>query len=560
MKNFSLVENDKITPIYAMTDVVKAYFEKHKGTVTYTFFTTYDGMDVSVLENMLCSVPGGNKVIYDAAFDACCGAKNDIRGIEKSYLSQLLLSRTHRILVKNAFHPKISMFYYKPDGEDKEKIFLIIGSKNLTRGEYLDAYVCFEGKPLENEQIVDTKTNGAELQAILTEPDFWGVKDLEGMFSTETITYLKTLEYYHFELWESSDMKLVKPRVSFQRPSKALLKEILSDVTDETETIVVSPFVTDQEWQGKKFRLYTSLATARTLQNRPKEGVYYLGFEEPSLHAKIYIKHSVDEIKGYVTKVWMGSSNFTEPAFSDKNSEILVCLTYEDRDGLIYNALNDSFEETQKDMHVWQKMCQPPAEPDGSRKINIPVEVYQELEKQLEVEKVEQGSEDFGCKYKYKPIQLSGVKNIEITPKTGKPTRNGCISFVYIEEEEKERKGSFTFDLLSKISDPKEKEKFEEILQSYIQHECQEYNRRLLNPYKKSGVTKCNDSDSDKDIKSAQTGKEKRKKVTLFDLVFQLKFTTSEDVVKMFLSNYKNSYIGKLPEKEAQLIKLYLEV
>ena len=55
-------------------------------------------------------------------------------------------------------------------------------------------------------------------------------------------------------------------------------------------------------------------------------------------------------------------------------------------------------------------------------------------------------------------------------------------------------------------------------------------------------------------------GKEKRKKVTLFDLVFQLKFTTSEDVVKMFLSNYKNSYIGKLPEKEAQLIKLYLEV
>ena len=568
MKNLSLVENDKITPINAMTDVVKAYFEKHKGMVTYAFFTTYDGRDISVLEELLCLVPGGNKVISEAKFDVCCGAKKDIRGIERSYLSQLLLSRTHRILVNNAFHPKIMMFYYKLDGEEQEKILLIIGSKNLTRGEYLDAYVCFEGKCIEGaQQVKNTKKNGPELSEILMDPKFWGVKDNTDIFSEETIACLEDIKNYHFELWEPSGNETVKPMVSFCRPSKELLKEILSDETDETETIVVSPFVTDEAWETKKYRLYTTFTTARALQNIPKESMFFLGIEEPSLHAKLYIKHS----KGR-TKVWIGSSNFTKPAFSDKNSEILACLTYEDEEMSIYKTLSDSFKEQKNGTSVWQKTCQDLVQQEGVEQIYIPVRVYKELEKQLKVINIEQVSEDYECEYTYDKIQYEEVKNIEITPRLGKPTRNGCVSFVYIKKdkktgEEKEQIGYFTFDLISKIiSDEKVKATYEKILGEYIKQECQEYNRCLLNPHRKASVTKGGDndsegedSDSDKNTKSIQIGQGKRKRITLFDLIFQMEFTTSGDAVKTFLSNYKNSYIGELPEKEAQLIELYLE-
>lgn len=556
MKNFSLVEDNKTAPIYTMADVLKAYFDKNKGTVTYAFFTTYDGMDISVLEEMLCLVPGGNKVMYETAFDVCCGAKNNIIGIEKSHLPQLLLLRTHRILVQNAFHPKIMMFYYKPVEEESEKIFLVIGSKNLTDGEHLDAYVCFEGKRTEG-----SKTNGEELQEILTQPNFWGEEKLETVFSNQSIEYLNRLRDYRFELWESSEVKLAKPLVSFHRPSTTLLNEILSDETDETETIVVSPFVTDKVWNGKKFRLYTSFTTARTLQNRPQAGVFYLGFDEPSLHAKIYIKHSKGEAKGDKTKLWIGSSNFTVPAFSNSNSEILACLTYEDSECTLYKNLRTSFEETKNDIRVWQEMCLPPEPPEGSKKGNIPLEVYKELGKKLGVISVKQVSDTFECEYLYNPINLQSqcVKDIKITPEGGTPTRNGCVSFVYITKdeatgEEKEQRGNFSFDLLSKFMDEDEKEKYEEILKAYIKRECQEYNRGLLNPLKKSGVTKR------KNKKGTKTNQEKSKKITLFDLVFQLKFTALEDVVKTFLSNYKNSYIGELPENEAQLIKLYLEV
>jgi phosphatidylserine/phosphatidylglycerophosphate/cardiolipin synthase-like enzyme len=157
---------------------------------------------------------------------------------------------------------------------------------------------------------------------------------------------MNELENYQFELWEESE----SPEVSFHRPNKDLKDEIIS--TGDRETIVVSPFVTDEKWDNN-FILYTSSGTAESLKNTPSGGVYYLDVTNISLHGKIYITHLENE-----TKVWIGSANFTTSAFSEKNSEILVCLTYKDENQEIYAALKNTFEEKINNKYIWQKKSQ----------------------------------------------------------------------------------------------------------------------------------------------------------------------------------------------------------
>lgn len=546
MNNFSLVNDDATTSVCTMNDVVNSYFDNHKGNVNYAFLTTYDGMDVTVLGDLLLLLPGGNKIINDKKFDVCCGAKKNIIGIENSYLSQLLLSCTHRILVNNAFHPKILMFYYQSE-DDSEKIFLIIGSKNITSGEYLDAYVCLEGKVSDGEG-----NNGKELKEILTESSFWGGTEVKDIFSDEAIKRMNELEKYQFELWEESDEESEGPVVSFHRANEALKDAIIS--TGDRETIVVSPFVTDEKWDNKyNFRLYTSSGTAESLKNIPRGGVYYLDVTNISIHAKIYITPLKEE-----TKVWIGSANFTTSAFSENNSEILVCLTYKDEKQEIYAALKNTFEEKINNKCIWQEKSQNvenAEEIEVEKKTIIPLKVYEKLDKSLEVIEFKV-SEKFECSYSYKDIEIGGVKIIDIIPKSGKPTRNGCVLFTYAVEG-KEVEGNFTFDILSKISDQKIKDKYVKLLDEYIKCECLEYNRLLLNPYRKTSSGKKNPPPENTETKS---GQKKRRINTLFDIVLQLKLTQTEEKVKKLLSEYEKNYIGKLPEKEAQLIKLYSEV
>lgn len=255
MNNLSLLRDGKSSSVDAMHTLIRDYFESHKGEVKYAFLTTYDGMDMTVLEDLLLSVPGGNRLVFNGDFDVCCGAKKALLGVENSYLSEMLLARVHRVCVENAFHPKIYLFYYLPEGESEKRIFLIISSKNITKHSFLDAYVCFEGVKAGGN------TNGKQLKDILTTESFLGTKEL----AEEIETALKDLPEYQFSSFDNN------AKVSFHRPDEKLLVDIITHVESEPKPIIVSPFVTNV-MQEKDICLYTSEETIQSLTEKPTGG------------------------------------------------------------------------------------------------------------------------------------------------------------------------------------------------------------------------------------------------------------------------------------------------
>lgn len=538
MNNFNLVRKESQLPINTLTELLRDYFANHKGVVTYALLTTYDGMDITVLEDLLLTLPGGNQLIAEGRMDICCGAKKALSGYENSYLSELLLARVHRVCVENAFHPKIILLKYSQKGEEEERIFMIISSKNITRSTYLDAYVCFEGVKTEGDG------NGKQLKEIFAEESFWGNEEVAKQIGES----LENLGKYQFTSLDE------KAEVSFYRPDEDLFNSIVERKEGDPKAIVVSPFVTDEKWEGTTVCLYTSEETARGLTEKPSGDLYYLNdiWDLPDLHAKIYIKHCKQTA---CTEVWIGSANFTTCAFSHKNSEILSCLKYEDTDGSVFGALASSFAQEE----IWKKMDDNKAGLEDTdevkgKKILIPVEVYRELDKQLKVipKRIDSTSQWEHC---YDEIQIQDVCIKEINPQISHPTRNGSVTFKYIKDNETVE-GCFSYDLTCKIREEKLREEYEKSLKEHILSECKERNDRLLTRKDFVGIRKLKTDDSKETKKN--TGIPTGRKATLFDVILQKKMYTTKEGIKAYLSEYLDNYIGELGEKEKQLIKILM--
>ena len=547
MNNLSLSKEDRTIAINTMTDIIQEYFCNHKGKITYAFLTSYDGMAMTTLEDLILSLPGGNDFVINGNYDVCCGAKKSLVDVENSYLVEDLLKHVHRICVKNAFHPKIYMFFYKPEDEAENKIFLIVASKNITDTSYLDAYVCLEGV----KQAV-TSGNGSRLKAIITEEledeIFLGSKEL----AREIADKLEDLENYQFSLY--GENAVAKAEVSFHRPDEMVLKNILDCKASAPDIIVVSPFVTDKIWGDAPVRLYTSKEEADKLSTSPEKGIYCLRkdiFEQiPSLHAKIYIKHCMEE---HCTQLWIGSANFTQMAFSKNNSEIMVCLNFPDSEQKIYNALVQSFEEEIEGVKIWEA-TEPGSVGRGEKKVYIPVCVYKELDTQLKVSAQAIGTNG-QWSHTYDSIHISCLREIKIMPGQDFPTRNGSISFKYVKDNE-EIKGSFSFDLISKM-DPAVCVGYLESLEEHAKSERQKRNEKLLTLRRLSGIRK-NPLGKKTGVKTP-VSKQIGRKATLFDVVLQKKMYMTEDEIKDFLKSYSENYIGDMDSKEQQLINIFME-
>lgn len=547
MNHLSLLETDeKHTPILSIQELIKEYFQKNKGVVKYAFFTTYDGMDITALEDLLFFVPDGNQLINQGKYDVYCGAKSEILGAEESYLSELLLEHVHRVYVENAFHPKIYMFYYLPEGAFDEKeldIFLIISSKNITKSGYLDAYACFHGVKAETVE----KTNGAQLKEIITANSFLGTQENANYIAGK----LKDLDHFHFLSLDKN------ATVSFHRPNRELLSQILNHENNEPKLIIVSPFVTCEV--KEHICLYTTKETVYGLGQEPKGSLHYLNSERleglPSLHAKIYIKHRLDT---ECTEVWMGSANYTKSAFSDQNSEILVCLSYKDEGQKFYRELADSFRQEIRNEPIWKETTEWGNETsDNATNVFIPVCVYSELERLLVVKPQRKQDEPAKWEHLFAKIEeMPGVKILKIKPETSLPTRNGNVLFEY-QNECGVTKGSFAFDLVSKIENDTIRAEYTNALSEYAKSECQKRNEKMLMHQSLSGIRK---TSPDKHSESKTAGKVLfGRKLTLFDVVLKKKMNVEVAEIKKYLLEYKNSYIGDLPEDEAKLIEIFTE-
>ncbi len=545
MNNFNLLREDEQVSINTINALIREYFARHRGKVTYAFLTSYDGMDITVLEDLLLLLPGGNELVYKGKFDVCCGIKKKLEEVEKSYLSEMLLAHVHRICVENAFHPKIYLFYYLPEGEIEKRIFLIISSKNITRNKYLDAYACFEG--IRTDEDV---RNGKQLKQILTADAFWGGKE-----SAEEIgKSLEDLEQYHFSGFDE------KVEVSFHKPDRELLKDIITQEESAPKTIVVSPFVTDEIWKKSSVCLYTNEETAKELTRKTTGSLYYLNSlflkDELKLHAKIYIKH---RIRTGRTEVWIGSANFTASAFSNRNSEILACLSYEDAQRNLYRDLEQSFRQKVEEISIWKEMEDSEATEEsvsdaGAERVVIPAEVYRELDKQLVIRPEKENTAS--CwKHSYEEIKIKDVSIKEISPQSSFPTRNGSIVFEY-SKDDKTLEGSFTFDVLSKIKDETLLGEYKKAWEEYMRSECQRRNDRLLTHRKLSGIRKQSSDDSQDTQKKKRTHMSRR--ATLFDVVLQKKMYLTKEEIRRFLAEYQSNYIGELGQ-DKQLIEILME-
>ena len=316
------------------TNMIPALVNKYinHNHVQYAFLTTYDGMDISVLGNLLLELPGGNELIREERFDVCYGAKAELQGIDKTDLSEKLQSRLHPVLVEGAFHSKIYLFLYRENQEDK--MILIIGSKNITSSKFLDNYVLLIGSKTNGE----LENNGNQLKKIIS--SFPDVK------INECIKELEKFNLASVDSKETCEISFCKPDIKI---FKEIFKEIPKDISNEPRNsekhpvLVVSPFVSLDEFPKK---CYVKLLSRKEELDKLRccssnvdlydfnSGYIYSdsnivsssdfikdddakknnSIAVPPLHAKLYCLYN-----GNKTIMYIGSANFTYSAFSGEN-------------------------------------------------------------------------------------------------------------------------------------------------------------------------------------------------------------------------------------------------
>lgn len=594
---------DKETKVPNITTPDKIFEDKLKESeVEYAFFTTYDGLDLLILEKMLMALPNGNIFIKSGGYDVFCGAKGKLQyEDDSSFISELLLEHVHRVVVKKSFHPKISMIFYKQkemQGVEEEKILLVIGSKNISRSAYLDDYVCLIGSKDNDSPQKTENGNGTELFNILTQNNFLGQYGTDETGSgKEFYEKLKQLQFYHFKCMENDgaeDNGNVEA-VDFIRPDEKILNFLIRGNDEDSPLIVVSPFVTDGLWRDSPVRIHTLEATAQQFEGLKNEepqneelknnklSVYKLstdisdalnnrkeqddeeGLRVGSLHAKMYIKHCRDMQKTYL---YIGSANFTRLAFSKDNSEILVCLTYNDPDGSGYEVLAEAF----KDENEWTQITSKPETTENGTGSRIPSEIYEELNK-IEIKKLKSnGSLNLQYFYNDKPIEVGmefeddegGTVEIQkIIPQTEiEITRNGCIEFVYKKSNEAEsdgQNGNFVFDVLEKIADCDLKKKLKEELDVKIKQGIRERGRYMLQRSSfKAPIKRPHKNDEGNGRSSGR-----KYVITMFDTVMNWKQNLGLSEIKQRLEEYEKNFIGgiaEMDENEKYLVNFYKNI
>lgn len=542
MDNLKIIKDKKINAI-----TTKELFGMLKDNgdiqIEYVFMTTYDGMDMLALEDIMLYLPGGNRFIEKGEYDIYCGAKNKIQNVQDSYLAELLLKKVHRVNVKKSFHPKIYMIFYKKSGE--EKVFLCITSRNITRNEALDAYACFEGSIAEEGE----NTNGCHLKEVLSKESFLGGIELHPK--------IRELPRYDFKCISDCNVS-----VDFVRPNEAVFKAIMDGGKSGMPVIVVSPFVTDGIWQKyNNIRLYTSEATADRLASKPDKGLYYLNpllEDTQGLHAKIYIKNA-----GEVTEVYIGSANYTKSAFSDDNSEILARLIFQDHDGKIYQEFSDSFACDNDGMQVWIEAEELKGIND-EKKHRIPSGVYDCFQSlSVHAKQVKDTEWSFEYKIKEKPVHAGSEIKIgengkitirNITPSNGVPSRNGNIEFVYSDKEMPDTVGNFAFDVADKMSKECYTEAYCRALEALIKENLTLRKNRMLQSGRLTGaVRRRDDSNTGNDIKRTRT----TRTVTLFDIVMQRKLYYGKEEIVQYLQYFYDNLVGELTRNEKELLNIF---
>ncbi len=572
------IKNKTEYNIEAIDEIIKKELEN--SVASYGFFCTYDGMDLEALCKLLINIPGGATLIAKEKFMVLCGKKSAIKN-DDILFSQQLLKGVKGVLVEGSFHPKVYLIKHKTQ-DNKEKILLIITSKNITSSVFWDAFVALSGEKTEN-----VEETGENLKKALENIGGINVTDNE---------FLKDLDKYKFQLLEEvyeenpkeavEDIKFIVPGVE-----KDLLKNLVEKNTQDDPLIVISPFVSDGICGEHNILLATTQeASYKLSKSIPKQlYVFYLSsnlnddgkLREYNLHGKVYCKYCKVEDKTYL---YIGSANFTYSGFGDKNKELLVRLTYKGKK--IYEELKASIET---DRHNWEKMEKEDLPQAGNDEnytednIRIPSEIYEYFEGIKVVKALKVDNDRFSIEYQCaanKKIECMDDVQIEADGKFY-PIENGQVT--YTEEiiyptimgkvvfSYKESKGNcMIFDLLKKLKEGVDNgvidqavlDSYNSIIQTGIVEDYEIYQKQLFTP--KSIGSIINKRPDKKNTNEFQTNNQTRVSLVedgIFEFVKYLvkKYAGNEADIKSELLEKKNKLINKLPEEQDKFLNYILE-
>lgn len=567
MGTFRIKKNEEYN-VVTLEDIIKKALNEAK--VSYGFFSTYDGMELDVLQDMLLKLPGGNELIRKQKFLVLCGGKKDIKN-DHILFAQQLLKGIKYMVVDGAFHPKIYLIKYK--SEQVDKILLIIASKNITSSSFMDAYVAMSGEYTDNNQ-----ETGKGLKLALENicDRYQGNKDELFDFREEVLDYL---DKYKFTLLESSlESDHKAPSIEFIVPSvqKDLLKSLLEGNTSEDPLVVMSPFVSKDIWGNYNVLLATTEEAVKKLDDKVPDKLYTFNLSDQcsedgklrkgNLHGKVYCRCSRDMDDKAITELYIGSANFTHGGFSDKNVEIMVKLTYQGKE--LYDEIKKSIEEDSIHWKLYEKDEQNNTNENITTNIEkkmVPGNVYFDLGK-ISIIKVESIDGRYKIEYDFPDQITPDIRIDKIEPgDASSATRKGKITFIYQEESY-----SMLFDVVEKLKEAIEKRvldkqvlvDYEQSIEQEIQEDYDIYQRKLFSP---SGITRS--VMAKKEIQTPPEDKvNKQQRMSLvedgmFELVKYLinKYSGDAAQVKEELQVRKNKLMKALPEEQDRFLRYIIE-
>lgn len=483
----------------ANVDSIENIFNRYipKGAIsTYAFFTSYDGMSIEKLYEILMSLPSGNKLIREGNFDAVCGAKNKLRDCD-FLMSDLILKNTYRKYVNGAFHSKIYLVQYEINGE-KEWI-LILGSKNITKDSFLDAYVVFIGK--YRQELDNVKANSDDnpiADSINGYPNGKAFYEVIKDYIEECDKILCDLCNIDFKLAQlPDDIKDSNPDISFIKPTEVLLKELCSGNSEDYPLYVISPFVKNVWSEGDNIRILSRKTELEKLKELPMvngvQKAWYLQLikehikETLELHAKIYIKHYES-----TTVLYIGSANFTHAAFSADNKEILARIVFSDAEADVYKKLiNPILDDVEKE--YWESLTETKGDAQTSDNNNtnrIVKKIYDHINDKLNLIEITIDEKSMRCVYSFALENCIIDNDVEVSfdvkPENDFIFLNGEVLFEYADKTY-----SYSFDirdLIKKQGDEKLLQSFEAILDKKIKNEMEMQKKLILSGYQSKSL------------------------------------------------------------------------